>query len=218
MKALKITAVVLFILLLISFTVLPSEVNSPSKEINSSQEFIINFYKNTQTEIAFKVRSDINEHTHLISNIEVMSFYSQFTRNWTINREIIENSIKYDIPIHISFAIAWHESRFNPTAVSPPNRDGSRDWGLFQLNDSYRNWTQNQFFDIPTNVEEGIRHYRWCLDQTGDIIPALQAYNAGLSRVLQNRAPKSTLQYVENILNYESILDEEWNKRFNENI
>lgn len=213
MKALKISAVILFILLLLSFIALPNELNQEnSKEENFH---IIEFYKPHQNEILFKTRHEINEKNQSINNIELMTFYSQYTNNWIISQEIIKRSIENEVPIHISFAIAWHESRFNPQAISQPNRDGSRDWGLFQLNDSYRNWTQNHFFDIKLNTEEGIRYYKWCYDQTGNIISALQAYNAGLSRVLANRAPSSTLRYVDSVLNYESMLDEEWNEVFN---
>lgn len=32
-------------------------------------------------------------------------------------------------------AIAWHESNLNPSAISLPNRNGSKDWGLMQIND-----------------------------------------------------------------------------------
>src|SRR5260370_31650095 len=33
-------------------------------------------------------------------------------------------------------ALAWRESGFNAAAVGPPNANGSRDWGLMQINDA----------------------------------------------------------------------------------
>lgn len=33
-------------------------------------------------------------------------------------------------------ALAWQESNFYPGAVSPANTNGSRDWGLMQINDA----------------------------------------------------------------------------------
>src|SRR5260370_8620532 len=33
-------------------------------------------------------------------------------------------------------ALAWRESGFNAAAVGPPNANGSRDWGLMQVNDA----------------------------------------------------------------------------------
>jgi hypothetical protein len=34
-----------------------------------------------------------------------------------------------------------HESNYNSKAVGPPNSDGSRDYGLFQINNRY--WCEN---------------------------------------------------------------------------
>ncbi|XP_034956562.1 lysozyme C-3 [Zootoca vivipara] len=36
---------------------------------------------------------------------------------------------------------AYHESRFNTRAVGPPNSDGSRDYGIFQINSRW--WCDN---------------------------------------------------------------------------
>ena len=143
-----------------------------------------------------------------------MIFYSQYTNNWGVNRAIISYAHEYEVPVHVAFAIAWQESQFNPNAVSPRNNNGSRDWGLFQINDGYRNWTREDFLDIEKNVEEGIKHFKWCYDQSGDIIAALQAYNAGMSRVVNGTVPDRTMDYVDKILHYESILDEAWNAEF----
>nr|XP_056711996.1 lysozyme C, milk isozyme-like [Euleptes europaea] len=37
--------------------------------------------------------------------------------------------------------MAYHESRFNTAAVGPPNSDGSRDYGIFQINSRW--WCSN---------------------------------------------------------------------------
>nr|AYA71583.1 c-type lysozyme [Dialeurodes citri] len=42
---------------------------------------------------------------------------------------------KGDIPTWV--CIAEHESRYNSSVVGPPNWDGSRDHGVFQINDRY---------------------------------------------------------------------------------
>lgn len=213
MKALKIAAIFLFIILVVSLTLLPKEIESQQRD---PENLILSFYRPPANESNFKVREEINTAVSEMNTIELLTFYSRYTNDWIISRKIIEYSIELDVPLHLSFAIAWHESRFNPSAISSPNRNGSRDWGLFQLNDSYRNWTRNQFLDVSLNAREGISHFKWCHDHLeGDIIAALQAYNAGMSRVIEGRAPESTLQYVENILNYEAILDEAWNEAFN---
>ncbi|XP_070592195.1 lysozyme C-3-like [Erythrolamprus reginae] len=38
--------------------------------------------------------------------------------------------------------MAYHESRFNSQAVGPPNTDGSRGYGIFQINNSL--WCDNK--------------------------------------------------------------------------
>uniref|UniRef100_A0A8D0KJ07 Glycosyl hydrolases family 22 (GH22) domain-containing protein n=1 Tax=Salvator merianae TaxID=96440 RepID=A0A8D0KJ07_SALMN len=37
--------------------------------------------------------------------------------------------------------MAYHESRYNTRAVGPPNSDGSRDYGIFQINSRW--WCDN---------------------------------------------------------------------------
>ncbi|XP_070597200.1 lysozyme C-1-like [Erythrolamprus reginae] len=37
--------------------------------------------------------------------------------------------------------MAYHKSRYNSRAVGPPNTDGSRDYGIFQINSRY--WCNN---------------------------------------------------------------------------
>ncbi|XP_060539360.1 lysozyme C, milk isozyme-like [Pantherophis guttatus] len=37
--------------------------------------------------------------------------------------------------------MAYHESRYNTQAVGPPNTDGSRDYGIFQINSRW--WCNN---------------------------------------------------------------------------
>ncbi|XP_037915727.1 lysozyme-like [Hermetia illucens] len=45
--------------------------------------------------------------------------------------------------------VEW-ESSFRTDAVGPPNGDGSRDWGLFQINDRY--WCQSANYGNSHNI------------------------------------------------------------------
>ncbi|XP_007444722.2 lysozyme C, milk isozyme-like [Python bivittatus] len=44
--------------------------------------------------------------------------------------------------------MAYHESRYNTQAVGPPNSDGSRDYGIFQINSR---WWCNNYQGITAN-------------------------------------------------------------------
>lgn len=216
MKLLKVIAIFIFVLLISAFLIFPANVQSEDIQKNIVENEIINFYKAPRVSLNnFEVRYEINESLSDINNTLILNFYNQFTGNWIISKTIIDNAIEYSVPIHIAFSIAWHESKFNPSAISTANRNGTRDWGLFQLNDSYRqNWTRSDFLNINLNSEEGLRHFKWGYDQVDDIILALKAYNAGMSRVINNSVPDSTNDYVNSILEYESFLDKEFNDAF----
>jgi len=52
--------------------------------------------------------------------------------------------------------VAYCESRFTPSAVSPTNSNGTRDWGLMQINDVWRSAfpvTWANVLDVQTNVD-----------------------------------------------------------------
>ncbi|CAD7011599.1 lysozyme P-like [Ceratitis capitata] len=53
-----------------------------------------------------------------------------------------------DIPAWV--CIAQYESTFNSAAIGPPNSDGSRDWGIFQINDRF--WCDPQDGRQTSNV------------------------------------------------------------------
>jgi len=48
---------------------------------------------------------------------------------------------KHGLPVEIFDYIVWRESRCSAKAISKPNRDGSRDYGLSQVNGSWRSLT-----------------------------------------------------------------------------
>ena len=48
---------------------------------------------------------------------------------------------KHGLPVEIFDYIVWRESRCSAKAISKPNRDGSRDYGLSQINGSWRSLT-----------------------------------------------------------------------------
>lgn len=144
---------------------------------------------------------------------EAVDFYTKFTGNRKISKAIIDSAIENDIPVNLAFSVAWKESKYNPMAYND-NGGRSADRGLFQLNDGYRDWTKEQFYDIHTNVHEGTRYISEMVElNDGDFIYALYCYNAGPTRVRRDGIiPDRTKVYVTEILEYEDMLTQEFNK------
>ena len=114
---------------------------------------------------------------------------------------IIALATEYDIPPAFALAIVAVESEFNPRAVSPLNRNGTRDWGLFQINDAY--FPTDRWYDPYVNAQQGIRHIRWLMDHpwTSTWWSVALAYNAGVTRLGDGRAfPPAALRYADTVM------------------
>ncbi len=132
-----------------------------------------------------------------------------------IGSEKIVNTVllyaeKEDLPIGLVFSLISVESRFDPYVVNI-NKNNTRDRGLFQLNsNTFRRFTNKDFFDIETNVNAGVKYLRYAFDLDPDPRIALAIYNAGPSRPLRGIIPDSTRIYISRILARHRAL----NKRF----
>lgn len=79
---------------------------------------------------------------------------------------------KHGLPDEIFSYIAWRESRCNPSAVSKPNRDGSTDHGLVQINSSWKTVVadvcraQRGDLSVLTDVDCNLSVARWLIDNT----------------------------------------------------
>jgi len=177
---------------------------------------IFELYKFKNSNNKFAARHEINSIVINKNITIIIDFYTKFTNDRDISSIIIKHALDNNIPINVAFAQAWEESRFNPKAVSDYNSDGSRDWGLFQLNDGWHSYTEKQLFDANFNSRKGMQHLAEMIDRNdGNIITGLYCYNAGFDRInVQNIIPKSTVQYVQDILEYEDMLNIEFNKIF----
>ncbi len=134
-------------------------------------------------------------------------FYTHVTSSREVALAILENADKNDIPISLAFSLAYVESRFKANAVNK-NTNHTIDRGLFQLNSaSFPKLTEADFFDPKVSAKYGMSHLRYCMDIAGNDITALAMYNAGTSRVKQNKTPQHTLNYVAKIANYRVRLE-----------
>jgi len=138
----------------------------------------------------------------------VIEFFTDICSSREIAQVILQNAEEFEVSAALAFAVSWEESRFNPRAVSKPNRDGSIDRGLFQLNNrSFPELDTLAYFNVQYNARYGIGHLRYCLDFGGSEVSALAMYNAGTGRVTSTGAPKVTLNYISRILENKSKIE-----------
>ena len=103
-----------------------------------------------------------------------------------IKNMIMLEAAKQGVPAELALAVAQHESGFNNLAKSPKNTDGSRDHGVFQLNDKYHKL--KNVYDPIENIAYGIRHLKGLLaGAKGDVRKALSDYNAGANATGKGR-------------------------------
>lgn len=80
-------------------------------------------------------------------------------------------------------ALAWQESNFRPAAVGAANANGTRDYGLMQINSTNFAWlglTQATVFDPALNARAAARVLRAAYGQGArSVADALSIYNAG---------------------------------------
>ncbi|WP_053227945.1 lytic transglycosylase domain-containing protein [Spirochaeta cellobiosiphila] len=137
----------------------------------------------------------------------VKKFFNGYTRNPSLTKMILDESIKQGVSPSLVFALVWAESDFNIQAIN--QNPTSIDRGLFQLNNrSFPHMVEADFFNPELNIKTGVSYLKGCLDKGGNEVVALAMYNAGASRVAQGGTPKMTLNYIDKILEYKSTLED----------
>ena len=132
----------------------------------------------------------------------VYNFFTDICASEEIAEVILHNADQFDIAPALAVALAWEESRLDPSAVNNKNRNQSIDRGLFQLNDrTFPRLEVQSFFNPETNAWYAMNHLRYCLDTGGTEVAGLAMYNAGTNRVRGSGTPKTTLDYINRILN-----------------
>jgi hypothetical protein len=119
-----------------------------------------------------------------------------------IQSQITAAALQNGVPPSLALAVAKRESSFNPNAVSPPNKNGTQDYGLFQINSSnLATFGVVDPLDPTQNIQAGTQLLGQLLRQyNGDQVKALAAYNAGSTAVDSGRIPPSTQAYVASVL------------------
>lgn len=115
-----------------------------------------------------------------------------------IKKLIVEEARRQGIPEYLALAVAAHESGFNNIAVSPQNTDGSRDHGVFQLNDKYHKL--KDVYDPMENIRYGIGMLKAGLKKNnGDVAKTLSDYNAGANA--KGKAREQGNKYAKKVMN-----------------
>jgi soluble lytic murein transglycosylase-like protein len=118
---------------------------------------------------------------------------------------ILEASDIYRVDPALIKAVIMVESAYDPRAVS---RSGAK--GLMQLMPATaKNLGVGDIFDPAQNIRAGVQHLRELLDRLdGDMVLALAAYNAGMSRIrAYGGVPpfKSTRFYLKKVFEYYTL-------------
>lgn len=198
--------VLLLLLIILVFTVyrlFPTEYDNEAiivKEIS-----ITNVMKYTRS-------LELNKEIEKLENKkEIIDLLEAHTKSRDIAKIILENAIEYEVPAALAFALAWSESRFDPEAINGVhNRNGSGDWGLFQLNDYHRNWSREEYLDPSLNTKEAMRVLSKILEEN-DPVMAIGIYNAGATGIKRG-LPYTTLVHIDNIIEYRDYLLDQINE------
>lgn len=136
----------------------------------------------------------------------VIDYFTGMTGSRQLTDIILRYSDINNLPLSLSFALAYTESSFNPSAVN--ENASSIDRGLFQLNSrSFPRLSEAEFFDPEINARFGLNYLRDCLEQGGNVVVGLAMYNAGRTRVKNQGTPRMTLDYIAKIISLQSEIN-----------
>lgn len=120
-----------------------------------------------------------------------------------------EAAKKHQIPIQWLYAISFTESSFNPKSKNK-NRNGSRDYGLMQINSIWKNeakklgYSWHKIKTNPcTNIMFGGYILKSNLKRTKNLSRAIGAYNAGFANT--PKAKRQRLRYYNKVKNNRAV-------------
>ena len=121
---------------------------------------------------------------------------------------LLEAASEFGVPGPFVLAVAWHESGWQPGAVS-----GAGAVGIMQLMPATADWVAgSMLYEAPAiddarwNTRAGVRLLAYYLDRyEGDTAKTLAAYFQGMTSVDQIGVLASTAPYIESILTLEQI-------------
>jgi soluble lytic murein transglycosylase-like protein len=112
--------------------------------------------------------------------------------------KVWKEAIKQNFNPIVALSVVGHESNFKSKVKGKPNKDGSVDFGLFQLNSRFHPQFKN---DVDAHIAYGVRFLRQNVEKYG-LEKGLGVYNAG---ALPDRENKRKA-YVARVLPYMKAL------------
>lgn len=137
-----------------------------------------------------------------------INYLSKYSGNWLITKKLLEYSDKHNIDYKLVFALVKKESSFNYKAKNIKNKNGSKDYGLFQLNSHvYKNYTEKELLDLDINIDLGIKHLKYAYELSDNNIKnTVIIYNAGYGSFLKQVIPIISKKHAENIIKEINII------------
>lgn len=122
---------------------------------------------------------------------------------------------RYQLPVDLLYAIGWVESSHNPRAISKPNKNGTVDIGLMQINESWLpvlakyGVTRRDLIEKPcTNIQVGAWILATEVSRTGYTWYSIGAYNAG--PITPKTGPKARARKIATYRVYAGKVIERW--------
>jgi soluble lytic murein transglycosylase-like protein len=118
-----------------------------------------------------------------------------------IQQMIRDAAAKYGVPPGIALGVAAHESGFNPAAINTANPNGTKDYGVMQLNDTtVATMGVADPLDPLQNIDAGVKLLGSLLAKYGgNSTNALWAYASGPGNVGPSKTPNTI---AENFINW----------------
>ena len=174
--------------------------------IGKKTDYLIQNMEESKNMLFLSRQEIFNKINELIKNDseKVFTFYDQYTKNREVTEYIINTAKVNNIPYNILFAHCWAESRFKINAKNVSNKNGSRDYGLFQLNNrSFPQYSETYLMNPLNNSRIAGGILRENFEKYHSWEEAILAYNCGKPY----NCPEMTINYLIKILEYECELN-----------
>ncbi|MBN2323973.1 MAG: lytic transglycosylase domain-containing protein [Spirochaetes bacterium] len=116
----------------------------------------------------------------------VLDIYEYLSKDRDLTNAIINNALRYDIPVNLLFAIISTESDFRNDLVVK-NQNGTADYGIMQCNsNTFPRYDGKQLLDLETNLRLGCEYLLKMKKAHGSWEMAVYRYNGIGSKAVRH--------------------------------
>jgi hypothetical protein len=146
-----------------------------------------------------------------MKNSIVTIFLMISIRLWaqSLDEYAVEQCRRLGVPVDVAMAIRAEENQELDIYAIHKNRNGSRDLGLWQLNDRYiwsdfipRYWDTDdvfQWYNPYHSTYIAIRHIKWLYSHGLNHWQVILAYNCGYWALYTKNVPDSSIEYANRV-------------------